>query len=233
MKGKIALILALAIGGLAALMLYQYLSDIQAKSVAAKETRAVVVAAKTIPARTRLDNSMVSIQVMPEAYAHPGALSDLTEVVGKISTTVIQAGEQVLTSKITDEKETSRGMAYTIAQGKRAISIAADEVIGVSGFLGPGDKVDVIAGVDLPDKNLTTMLVVQDVRVLAVGPYLERPTPDEPISEMKTVVLEVTPSEALQLLMADEAGHIRLLLRPAVAENKVNVRPYHIGQLGQ
>jgi Flp pilus assembly protein CpaB len=98
----------------------------------------------------------------------------------------------------------------------RAVSIQIDKVKGVSGLVQPGDRVDIIA---IPPRQGNepppAAAILRGVKVLAVGTSLETtsatPSPQEQNST--TVTLEVTPSQADLIAMADTNATLRLALR--------------------
>ncbi|KKM11910.1 hypothetical protein SY88_06655 [Clostridiales bacterium PH28_bin88] len=220
-------------GLLAAGSVYWYLHDIEAGYRQREVLGQVVVARESIPARTRITAAMVTVRELPQVYIQSNAAREPTEVVGTVSTAILYAGEQVIKDRVVNEGDKSHGLAYTVAEGKRAITLAVDEVTGVAGFLVPGDRVDVVAHVELPDKRVITRLLLQDLRVLAVGSYLQRSNQTEPVKDMKTITVEVAPQDALPLVAAAEEGKIRLMLRPAVPEGKTDLLPYRFERLGE
>jgi pilus assembly protein CpaB len=100
-----------------------------------------------------------------------------------------------------------------IEAGKRAISMAVNEVQSVSGFISPGSYVDVIAVLPLPANEKTaSQIFLENIKVLAVGKtiVLQEGEAQEPY---QMVTLEVSPSEGATLAMAKEIGVITLMLR--------------------
>jgi len=55
---------------------------------------------------------------------------------------VVDAGEIILATKVTDLGEDA-GVASRLAKGMRAFTLRVDVASGVSGFLRPGDKIDI------------------------------------------------------------------------------------------
>ncbi|OLO38946.1 Flp pilus assembly protein CpaB [Alkalihalophilus pseudofirmus] len=100
-----------------------------------------------------------------------------------------------------------------IEPGKRAISIALNNVQSVSGFVKPGSFVDVIAILPLPTgENTSSQLLLQNVKVLAIGQTFV--TEDYEIqNETEMVTLEVSPKQGASLAFAKEVGVVTLMLR--------------------
>ena len=97
-----------------------------------------------------------------------------------------------------------------------------DEIIGVSGFLLPDDRVDVIVTTAPPTANQNDRLskiVLQNMRVLSVAQNVEQPK-DGKAQLARSITLEVTPEEAEKLSIASQEGQIVLALR-AFGDNSV------------
>lgn len=91
------------------------------------------------------------------------------------------------------------------------MSIDVNEVQGVSGYLTQGSHVDVVS----TNKKGTTQIVLNNLRVLAVGPKGNKNH-----SSYTVVTLQVTPPEVTQLFDAFHTGRFSLLLRPTEATSK-------------
>jgi pilus assembly protein CpaB len=217
-KRKFTLVLALTMALGAAFLVYSYLQRIEAEYRAQKNLAKVVVPREQIPPRTRINAEMLTTKEIPKNLIHPQAVTSVSDLLNSISATVLYPGEQVLLPRVVGPGDVSHGLIYVLEPGKRAMGVAVDSVTGVSGFLSPGDRVDVAVKLLNPQDEQVAFLAVQNLRVLSVGSLLWRENPDEPAEELTTVNLEVTPEEALRVLMAVENGSIRLLLRPAVHE---------------
>ncbi|MBS3977836.1 MAG: Flp pilus assembly protein CpaB [Syntrophomonadaceae bacterium] len=222
MKRKITLLLALIMAFGAAFLVYKYLEKIEAEYQASQDLAQVVVAREQIPPQTKINMAMISVKKIPRNLIHPQAASSPDDLVNKISNTVLYPGEQVLLPKLVAPGDFSHGIAYNLEPGKRALAVAVDQVVGVGGFLSPGNRVDVAVLLENVSGDQVAFLAAQNLRVLSVGPMLHRPNSQEPAKDFHNVTLEVTPEEALKMLMAVEKGRIRLLLRPAVKETLPN-----------
>ena len=101
-----------------------------------------------------------------------------------------------------------------ITEGMRAMSVKVDSVTGVSGFITPNSRVDVlVAGKPEGggDEDERSKLILQNVRVLATGKSIEQK--DEKPVEVPTVTLLVSPEEAEKLTLATRQEPVRLALR--------------------
>jgi pilus assembly protein CpaB len=133
------------------------------------------------------------------------------------------AGEPVVRTKIVAPGE--RGfLAAVLKPGMRAVSVAVDQTTDVSGFIFPGDRVDVLITVSVPADNGSNdnsgprkgaATILRDIRVIAIDQRLE--SKDGQAVVARTVTLEVSPKESeILALAADMSGKLSLSLRSLV-----------------
>ncbi|MDA8235368.1 MAG: Flp pilus assembly protein CpaB [Clostridia bacterium] len=239
MNNRKVILIALILGVSTALAINIYLNKLKAAVNNIKTTR-VVMAAQDIPAKTEITSAMVADKEIPADLAHPKGYLKREEVVGKITTGEILQGEQILVNRLAGLKDNQKGLGYSVTKGKRAVSVAVDDVSGLSGLVKPGDKVDVLVtmSVDNTGKKVTfTRMFLENIPVLAVGvtmsdlPEPEKEEKNRNQEGLKTVTLEVYAKDTQPLTMANEQGRIRLALRSPVDESKSNLGPYLMEQL--
>ncbi|NMB38784.1 MAG: Flp pilus assembly protein CpaB [Firmicutes bacterium] len=211
MKNKVLLFMAVSLGLISAFLVYNYLSNLEAGQYV--ELVDVVVANTKIPANTRVKASMLAWKKVPADMRHSDAVYNLQDVQGRITNSEIIPGEQVLWSRLLPEGQVP-GMAFTIPNDKRAITIAVNEVIGVAGFIKPGDAVDVLATFEAEVPITTTVL--ENVIVLAIAQEME--SKQNPKAELTTsVTFALSPQQVERLVLAESQGALRLALRPPQA----------------
>lgn len=132
----------------------------------------------------------------------------------------ISANEPILTTKITGPGQRAT-LSAVLDEGMKAVSIRVNDVLGVAGFVFPGDRVDVLLSRTLrdsegADKSFVDVLL-QSVKVLAVDQVADA-TKDNP-TVVKAVTVEVSTKDAQKLTLAANAGQLSLALRQA-AGNK-------------
>ena len=224
----IAIVLAVGTGWLT----LSYLSAVKSQSQAAGAPRDVIVAATEIPARAPITLAMLAKVSRPASAVDPDAITDPKAIVGQLSLITIPAGATITASKI--GHPANAALPVRLQPGMRAVSIQVDKVKSVSGLLQPGDLVDVIA---VPPKASNqpppAATILRGVRVLAIGETLEyssaTPSPDE--ANSTTITLEVTPSQADLLAMADVNTTLRLALRsPRESPNSLPPESLHFPQ---
>jgi len=203
--------MAVSLGLISAFLVYNYLSNLEAGQYV--ELVDVVVANTKIPANTRVKASMLAWKKVPADMRHSDAVYNLQDVQGRITNSEIIPGEQVLWSRLLPEGQVP-GMAFTIPNDKRAITIAVNEVIGVAGFIKPGDAVDVLATFEAEVPITTTVL--ENVIVLAIAQEME--SKQNPKAELTTsVTFALSPQQVERLVLAESQGALRLALRPPQA----------------
>jgi pilus assembly protein CpaB len=211
LKNKVLLFIAVSLGFISAFLVYNYLAGLTASREA--EMVDVVVALTRIPANTEIRANMLAWKKIPKEGLHPDAVQNLQDLQGRITANDIFAGEQVLWSRLLPQG-TVPGLAYHIPEDKRAITVAVNEVIGVAGFIKPGDKVDVIATFDFDPPQSATIL--QNVTILAIAQEMHSDA-DKDASLSTSVTFALSPNQAERLVLAESLGEIRLALRPPQA----------------
>jgi pilus assembly protein CpaB len=216
---KIALI-AIGAALVTSFLIYLYLSGIDSTSNLAK-TKVAYVAATDIAAKVVITDKMITQINVPLDITLPIGVSDKTEIVGKMTKERIVQGEPILIERLFEEKMTT--MSYAIPKGMRAMTISVNEISQVSTFMTPGDYVDIIVTYEEKDKELAgrkifypkyTKVLMQNVQVLGIGRNMEEVNKIE--GELPTsVTLAVSLLDAEKLILSEESGTLRLVLRPA------------------
>jgi pilus assembly protein CpaB len=114
----------------------------------------------------------------------------------------------------------SRGfLAAALRPGMRAVSVPVTSTSDISGFVLPGDQVDILITHQLPAKSdkgevgpqKVAETVLHDVRVIAVDQKLESKSGETVLAH--TATLEVTPKQSEVIALASEMGKLSLSLR--------------------
>lgn len=175
----------------------------------------VVSAAVDIPYGETIGPGHLKVTMVPADVAPSNGFTSVEQLQGKISTAHILQGEVIRTERVS---ATAPGttLAMLIDPQMRAITVRVDDVVGVAGFLLPGNKVDVIATRKQPKgRRVISDTVIRDIKVLAVD-QLARTDKNDPVV-VRAVTLEVTPVMAERLAQARDEGKIQLTLRNPVA----------------
>jgi pilus assembly protein CpaB len=170
---------------------------------------AVVLAAMEIPYGTKIEGRHVKVITVPSGTPLGNHFSNVAEIEGLIATQRALNGEVLLKERFTKAGEGST-LAALIKPDMRAVTVRVDDVVGVAGFLLPGNHVDIVAARKVDDRA-TTETVLMNINVLAVDQTTSNDK-NEPVV-VRAVTLEMTPQEAEILVKAREEGRIQLTLR--------------------
>src|SRR5262245_45290868 len=211
------LLMAVILGALVSAWVYNLVrsKDRQleaARRSASGDTIELVVAASEIPIGARIEAAQVRTTRWPMDAEPEGAVKKVDEVVGQVARTTIEKNRPVVASQLVGQGVGLLPMLIT--EGMRAMSVKVDSVTGVSGFITPNSRVDVlVAGKPEGRGNdeERSKLILQNVRVLATGKSIEQQ--DEKPVEVPTVTLLVSPEEAEKLTLATRQEPVRLALR--------------------
>ncbi|MBA3498416.1 MAG: Flp pilus assembly protein CpaB [Gemmatimonadales bacterium] len=217
------LLLALLSGGVAAVVALRYLRQQASPLMAAERPNAqIVVAARPMALGSVVGERDVKLVEWSGGAMPGGFIGTLQEVVGRGLIVPVEENEPVLAGKLAAQGA-GGGLPVIIDQGMRAFSIAVDQVIGVSGFVGPNTRVDVLLSlVQSPTlREPTTKVIMQNLKILAAGASIQQDKEGKPL-EVPVVTLLVTPEQAETLGLATGQGRIQLALRHTL--DTLNVR---------
>jgi pilus assembly protein CpaB len=203
---------ALIAAGAISVLVYRVLNA--AIASAHSPTNVAVVAAFDLPVGSVITDRDVKVERysgdIPE-----GAFREAKDVVGRGVITSVARNEILLPSKLAADKA-GGGLPAMIPQGKRAVAVKVNEVIGVAGFALPGTRVDVVVTGNVQQNNnpgdVTATTVLQNVQVMAAGQKLQTNADGKP-ETVQVITLLVTPEEAQKLALASQEGRIQLTLR--------------------
>jgi pilus assembly protein CpaB len=170
----------------------------------------VVAAAMTIPFATKVEERHLRLVEIPEGLTPEGFFASVDDVVGKVSTTNISRGEILVTERFRKHSAGST-LAALVNEQMRAVTVRVDDVVGVAGFLLPGNTVDVLASRKVANKRAITETILRNIKVLAVDQTADAEE-NEPVI-VRAVTLEMLPRQAEDLFRARTEGTIQLTLR--------------------
>lgn len=209
----LALVLAVAAG----FLVFNWVSNVgtrQAANGAARKTIRVVVAKADLKRGATLSEAMLDTKSYLEDARPSGAFSDAKVLVGRVLKSPVGANEAITELKLASPDTTGGGVSSLIAPGKRAMAVKGNAVMGLAGFIRPGDRVDVIASLTVGrDEKPVTKLVLEQVKVIATGTQLEPPAEDGSTASVDIYTLELTPAESERLALAATQGTLHFALR--------------------
>ncbi|MGA0098864.1 MAG: Flp pilus assembly protein CpaB [Steroidobacteraceae bacterium] len=208
-RGTVLLVVSLVLALAAAMLARNWVdSRVRGGSLPGGE-EPVVVAALEIPFGTKVEERLVKVVQVPSDAVPAGNFSSVEQVVGQIALQKILPGEMLLEERFSAYAGGS-SLAAVIKPNMRAVTVRVNDVIGVAGFLLPGNKVDVVSA-RMVDRRAVTETILREINVLAVDQKAQTDQ-DEPVV-VRAVTLEVSPQEAELLVKAREEGEIQLTLR--------------------
>lgn len=169
----------------------------------------VVVAAMEIPFGTTVEARHLRVITLPSGTPLGDHFQKPAEVVGQIAVQKVISGEILLKGQFASHASGST-LAALLQPQMRAITVRVDDVVGVAGFLLPGNYVDVVAA-RVTNQHAETETVLRALKVLAVDQTASQDK-DAPVV-VRAVTLEVTPQQAEVLVKARAEGSIQLTLR--------------------
>lgn len=207
--GMLAVALVMALG--AALLAKGWISERLANASQADDGSAsIVAAALEIPFGHSIQFADVKLVKWPADAVPKGAFDSIDEVIGRVTTQTVLSGEILRRERVVEHGGGS-ALAAVIAPEKRAVTVRVNDVVGVGGFLLPGNRVDVIASHRGEDRKYRTRTLLEDLKVLAVD-QTASPDKDEPVI-VRAVTLEASRDEAEALVKATREGDVQLVLR--------------------
>jgi len=188
----------------------------------------VVAADLAIPFGTKVASRHVKLLEMPAEYVPPGSYKSVEEVVDLVTVQPIVAGEILMRARFANN-EAGSTLAAMVSKKMRAVTVRVDDVIGVAGFLLPGNRVDVLASRRSDSRRAIAETILRDIKVLAVD-QTAATEKNEPVI-VRAVTLEVSPPQAEELFKAREEGSIQLTLRNPLDEEELVAEEQPIEEL--
>jgi pilus assembly protein CpaB len=203
--------------------------------VVKEEAVPVAVAALKLPWGTKLKPEMMKSTPYLTKSLPQGYTSDQNSLIGRVLITNVEPNEPILESKLASAGS-SGGVSALLKPGKRAVAVKGSKIIGISGFIKPGHRVDVLVTmkpghrVDVLvtmknpfGKGTMTKTVLENLLVLATGTMMSENEQGKP-SPVDVYSLEVDPSEAEKLGLAATKGKLQFTLRSEIDHETVLTR---------
>jgi pilus assembly protein CpaB len=188
---------------------------------AATATNKVAVAKVDIALGSRITPESVKMVDWPTGAMPPGAFTDLKLLDARVARTTIQMGEPLMETKLAPPG-TQGGLSAVVAQGKRAMTVRVNDVVGVAGFAMPGNFVDILVntqgeqgrGANADKDPSISKIVLEHILVLAIAQEASRD--DSKAKVVNAVTLELSPEQTETLDLARSVGTLSLVLRNQV-----------------
>lgn len=219
-KAVVMLVLSVIIGLGATILAAGWISQ-QASVPSTK----VVVAAADIQLGSRLSSQMLKTVDWPAGSIPTGAVTKAETLEDRVVKTSVLRGEPILEAKLAPVG-TKGGLSAVIPEGKRAMTVRVNDVIGVAGFALPGNYVDIVINTQLDGAGgagkQISKIVLENILVLAVAQEANRDETKPRV--VNAVTLELTPEQAEKLDLARSVGTLSLVLRNQIDKDGVETR---------
>jgi len=173
----------------------------------------IVVSAGNLPWGTKLKPEMIKMAPYLEESLPVGYFSSSIDLKDRVIIAPLKLNEPITESKLAPTSVKTGGVSAVLKPGMRAIAVKGDKVIGISGFINPGNRVDVIVTVEEPKtKKIKSKIFLENTAVLATGTQIERNEKGEPMP-VDVYTLEVTPKQAEKVALAASEGRLQFALR--------------------
>ncbi len=176
-------------------------------------TTHVVVAKEDVQIGTRLQRHMLQVVDWPSTSPLKNPLTTVDEAVDRVVNMPLVKGEPVSVAKLAAKGETG-GLSAVLREGRRAVTVKVNEIVGVAGFALPGNYVDVMVNTPDSRNHLVSKIVIERIQVLAVAQDVA--TQESKPKVVNAVTLEVTPAQAEKIDLARSVGSLSLVLRSQV-----------------
>jgi pilus assembly protein CpaB len=216
-RGFLLIVMSLIMGVGAAWMANRWVSAQVAAGEVMDGTH-VVAAALEIPYGIKVEARHLKYVEIPEGVAPTGFFTKAEDVEGRVATVAISRGEILISDRFVAH-ETGSTLAALVSANMRALTVRVNDVIGVAGFLLPGNRVDVLSSRKTTDRRAVTETILRNIKVLAVDQSASTDQ-NEPVI-VRAVTLEMTPEQTEILVRARTEGEIQLTLRNPLQEEEL------------
>ncbi|MEZ4317999.1 MAG: Flp pilus assembly protein CpaB [Myxococcota bacterium] len=226
LKAAVFLLVSMFAAALASLVIFTVIRNFQAQlaeAQAPKEYKTIIVARRTLwPGETIKEEDLELIEFPPD-FIPAEALSVKEEAINRVPRERVLDREFIRKERLA-LREAGRGLNAIVPRGMRAVSLDISGGSAVSGFLNPGNYVDILVTIGERGGALQTVTMLQAVTVLAVNDRLgAKEVTKEKAKKSKggkksrrskpSVTVAVTPDQAEKITYAHTEGAVTLTLR--------------------
>jgi pilus assembly protein CpaB len=232
MRSKTAVLLSGFVGVLALVLLWVYISNREAQLLEQSAPKPVVVATADILENTVIDESKLTAIRVPAKYLQPRAISDPRDAIGRVAVVPVPRGAQLLATYLQDLGQTA--LANEVPTGRRALTMAVNDVTGVAGLLRPGNFVDVFGTfefgrpvssqggrIQYADERTETRLLLQNLQVVAVERQHLHAREEARAEQAAGTMAEQARAEQRQTQASRQITNVTLLVGPAEAQQLI------------
>jgi len=215
-KALLPITLSLVIAVVGSFFLYNWVQQRTAPKEVVKVTAdavPVAVAATNLPWGTQIKPEMLKTVPYLKESLPSGYFAKIDDLKERVLIAPMKINDLIAEHHLAPLDVKTGGVSAVVEPGKRAIAVKGDKVIGIAGFINPGNKVDVLVTIEDPQrKEEKTKTILENIMVLATGTQIQKNEKGEP-SPVDVYTLSVTPEEAETLTLGATQGKLQLALR--------------------
>lgn len=222
---SLALLLSVAAGFLVLSNMSNTNTSAENSNAPQVKTKEIVVATVEILRGAALKKEQLELREYVETSIPDGAFYNINDIVGRVLKQTVGPNDPITTRRLASKETIGGGVSSLITPGKRAMSVKGNAVMGLSGFVRAGDRVDVLVSLTTgEDEDPVTKLVLANVKILATGTQVEPPevgNTGAPTAPVDVYTLELTPVESERLALAATQGTLNFALRNTLDDKEV------------
>ena len=195
------------------------------------EATPVVVAAGSLQWGTKIKPEMIKVTPYLKESLPVGYFSSTNDLKDRVIVAPLKLNEPITEVKLAPTSVSTGGVSAVLKPGMRAIAVKGDKIIGLSGFINPGNRVDVIVTVKEPGtKKIKSKIFLENLAVLATGTQIEKNEKGDPMP-VDVYTLEVEPEQAEKVALAASEGRLQFALRGVTDSDDIFTKGVTIPEL--
>ena len=230
----LAIMIAIVLAVVSAMALVVYANSADRRAISEQSPVQVYVASQKIQQGETFAEATGKIRVtsVPRKTVVEGAVRSLQQIADRVAAVDILPGEQLLDGRWVPREQFEGKNLLSLKAGSQAVSIQVDATHQVSGFITPGNKVNIYVTLAGAGGGKFTRLLLPNITVLAVGAATQGSKPATGSRQnLSTVTLEVADGQVEKLVFAAESGTPYLSLVAPGAKPPTSTDGKNLGNL--
>lgn len=225
----IAASIAILVAIVSSFLLLGYVSGADRRAMAGMQTATVLVVTTVVPKGTSAAElqDLVAARQLPVKAIADGAISNLSQITGRVANTQLEPGEQVLATRFSNPASLNTDHAIQVPKGQQELSVQLEPQRVAGGNVAAGDQVGVFISVGSSSDKAQTHMALHQVLVTRVqappSSASSSNTADDGSNTVPTgsliITIAVTARQAEQVVFAAEYGHIWMSLEDKDSSN--------------
>jgi pilus assembly protein CpaB len=221
----LAIMIAIVLAVVSAMALVVYANSADRRAISDQAPVQVYVASQKIEQGETFEQATGKIRIasFPRSAVVAGAVRSLSQISDRVAAVDILPGEQLLDGRWVSREQVEGQNLLSLQPGSQAVSIQVDATRQVSGFITPGNKVNLYATLTGAGGSRFSRLLLANIKVLAVGAAAQGQGGSRARTgarqTLSTVTLEVKDGQVEKVVFAAESGSLYLsLVAPGVTK---------------